>query len=586
MLPFILQFGILFLTIVLVSFLIKGLRQPIIIGYVFSGFVFSFFMKSINLDANAIYMFSELGITFLLFLMGLEFDLRSLKYLGKDIAISTLIQSAVFFGAAFGAASLFPLSLMQKIFFSILFMFSSTLLVAKWLEDRKESTLLQGKIILGTLILQDVIAIAILSAIGTIQEASTIKLFLAPLEGVFLIGLAYVMAKYVLPKPLAFASRFPELLFIFSLGICFFFVLIASLLDFSTTIGAFIAGVTLANTIFKTELLTRLKPLIIFFNMLFFVGLGFQMNTPLTKSMIWFIAAFSLLTLLVKPLINFLTFTMRGFDYKVSFLSAVYLSQLSEFDIIIISAAVSKGILPPESNGIAIILVLISMMISTYAIKYVKRLARIFRKTLAKLAAKGRGSKGKAEFLQISATILFFGYHELGQELYRKLANLGKKILVIENDPENVAKLYQQKIPCLYNSIHNEDFFDNIHFEHVELVVSNLMDREDTMKIIQKLKKSNSQGIAIVTAKNLRDSLILYEHKADYVVCPSYLNEQHVSVLLEDYTTDVNKVIEKKISDITKIRHIQEKSKAEDDSGFIDLKSLFSMLTKRPFKRD
>src|SRR3989338_7848416 len=127
MVEFIQQFGLLFLAVVAISFLVKLLRQPIIIGYVLAGLLFNLYLTPDNFNTGYIITLSELGITFLLFLMGLEFDLKSLKYLGKDILITTTIQSLIFFLLGYGVAALFDFTLMAKVYLGILFMFSSTL---------------------------------------------------------------------------------------------------------------------------------------------------------------------------------------------------------------------------------------------------------------------------------------------------------------------------------------------------------------------------------------------------------------------------------------------------------------------------
>src|SRR4030042_3664380 len=238
MLSFIQTFGILLIIIMLLSFIVKLLKQPIILGYVLSGLVFSFlFFEDTGINEQVI-IFSQLGITFLLFFMGLEFDFKSLKFLRKDIFIATLWQSIIFFAIAFGLASCFGFSLIEKVYLSILFMFSSTLLVAKWVADKKEMTSLHGKIIIGTLVIQDLFAIIILTALSVLKEESFTQILLVPLGGLVLALLAFLFARYFLNFPLRLGSKYPEFLFILSISVCFIFVEFALLLGYSSTIGA------------------------------------------------------------------------------------------------------------------------------------------------------------------------------------------------------------------------------------------------------------------------------------------------------------------------------------------------------------
>lgn len=573
MIDFIHQFGLLFLVVVACSFIIKLLRQPIIIGYVLSGIIFSIYFAQNNFDSEPIIIFSELGITFLLFLMGLEFDLKSLKYLGKDILISTSLQTIVFFALGYFLGLAFGFTSSMSVYLAIIFMFSSTLLVAKWLEDKKETNTLHGKITLGTLIIQDLFAIIALTIMNVAQEKSLINILFVPVKGVLLILLGIFLARYVLPKPLRFSSRYPELLFVFSLGVCFLFVEIAPLLGYSGTIGAFVAGVTLANTIYKSDILPRLKPLIIFFNMLFFVGLGFQMNFELDYSFFVLVLILAALGLLVKPLIIYLTLKNRGYDLKSAYLSGIHLAQFSEFGIIIVAQGVFTGTAGKEMTSLAILAVIFSMILSSYVIKYDRFFfshAEKYLRIIEPLFSRKR--KVHSSVMERSANIIFFGYYDLSKELYSKFETMGKKVVVVENDPENIELLRREKIPFLYNSVSNPEFFAHFPCDAAELVVSSILDMEENKNIIAHVKKMNPQAVLIVTAKNVRDSLALYEASADYVIYPLSVNEQHVSVLLEDYATDITKVISKKIAEIARLKEREKKQKeAIEKNKFLNI---------------
>ncbi len=504
--------------------------------------------------------------------MGLEFDLKSLKYLGKDVLISTSLQTVVFFAVGYFGGLAFGFTPSMSLYLAIIFMFSSTLLVAKWLEDKKETNTLHGKITLGTLIIQDLFAIIALTIMNVVQEKSLLSV-LFPIKGIILILVGIFLARFVLNKPLRFSSRYPELLFVFSLGICFLFVEIAPLLGYSETIGAFIAGVTLANTIYKSDILSRLKPLIIFFNMLFFVGLGFQMNLELDYSFFVLVLLLTAMGLLVKPMIIYFTLKNRGYDLKSAYFSSIHLAQFSEFGIIIVAQGVFTGAVGEEMTSLAILAVIFSMILSSYVIKYdrfffshAEKYLRIFERFFS------RKRKIHNTAMEQSANIIFFGYYDLSKELYSKFETMGKRVVVVENDPENIELLRKEKIPFLYNSISNPEFLAHFPCDAAELVVSSLLDVEENKNIIAHVKKMNPPAVLIVTAKNVRDSLALYEASADYVIYPLSVNEQHVSVLLEDYAADISKVIEKKIVEITRLKEREKRRKeAIGENKFLDI---------------
>lgn len=582
MVSFIESFGMLFLIIVLISLIIKLLKQPIIIAYVLAGLTFSLFVVSKDIDTRLLLDLSEIGITFLLFFMGLEFDFKSLKYMGKDILLSTSLQSIAFFGIGFFLTSLFNFPLTEKIYLSILFMFSSTLLVAKWIEDKKESSSLHGKIILGTLIIQDVLAIIAITILAIAKEGSLISLLITPLKGLALIGLGFFLSKYILNRLLKFSSRYPELLFILSLGICFLFVILAPILGYSTTIGAFIAGVTLANTIYKNDILIRVKPLIIFFNVLFFVGLGFQINLDLSKTQVAFLALLVLLTLVIRPLLTYLALRRAKYDIRTSFTSGLYLAQLSEFGIIIIAAGIASGAVGQHVNTLAILAVILTMILSSYYIRYDRKLFSIFEPLLKRFDKQVLSNQKQAEIPKAPYSIIFFGYYDLSKELILKFENIGKKILVIESSPEKISIMEKENIPYIYSSIYNHELFEELDYEKLELIVSNSIDKEDNKLIIKEVKSKKPEAVVILTAKNHRDALELYQEKADYVIYQSQLHEKQVSILLEEYTQDIYKVMNKKIEEISRIKEKEIKLQGlkKKNAKFIEIESFIKSLAK------
>ncbi len=562
MYSFINDFAILFLVVAAISFFVKLIKQPIIIAYIASGFIFSFFIGA-DAAGSQIMSMAELGITFLLFLMGLEFSLSSLKYLGKDIFIATSLQTIILFFVAFVPANLLGFSANESIYLAILFMFSSTLLVAKWVEDRKETSSLHGKMILGILVVQDIFAILILSVLNIFKETGMERIILVPLKGLILVAIAFIFARYLLNSLFRFALKYPELMFVLSLGVCFLFVGISPLLGYSTSIGAFIAGITLANTEYKNEILSRLKPLIIFFNMLFFVGMGFQLDTDFAPNAVSLIAIFLVLCFIAKPVAVYLTLKLRGYDLRTAFKAAISLSQFSEFGMIIIFVGIASGLVSAEISPIAILLIVATMAISSYLIKYESLLFRYCENSLKKIDVLFKSKKNEEESQNLKGyNILFFGYYDLGKEFFSRLEGRGKKILVIENDPQNIRLLKNEKIPFVYGSIYSPYFLDRVDFTNVEIAVSSLVNAEDNKLIIKTIKRNNPKAIIIATAKSVSNSLELYDTGADYVIYPSYLNEQNVSVLLEDYTSDINRIISKKIEDVAKLKEKEEKIKS------------------------
>ncbi|HLC88402.1 MAG TPA: cation:proton antiporter, partial [Candidatus Nanoarchaeia archaeon] len=454
---YIFNFALLFILLGLLAFVVKLLRQPIIISYVLAGLFFSLWVVQGSALGNQIILLADIGITFLLFLMGLEFDFKNIKFLGKKLVLLTAIQTALLFVVGFSISLFFHFTLLEAVYLALFFVFSSTLLVAKWVEDKKETATLHGRLIIGTLVVQDLLAIVSLTILSAVQKTTLLSILLIPLGGLALVAAAYLFVKYLLNRLLKFACRYPELLFVFSLGVCFLFTLLSVAVGYSPAIGAFIAGVALANSNYKTEIHSRLKPLVIFFNILFFVGMGFQLDLDLSLGLGLVILFFCLLNFMVKPLVLYVTVRRGGYDIKSSALLALHLSQFSEFGIILINVGLASGVIAPSLLTVTIMSLLASMIISSYFIKYDKFLFKHLEKFLLQLERFFRKSPEPAETSPglLDYNVLFFGYSGLGQEVSAKLNGLGKKVLFVENDPVHIEQLKKEQVNYLYNSLAN-----------------------------------------------------------------------------------------------------------------------------------
>lgn len=580
---FITNFGLLFLVIVAFSLVTKLFRQPIILGYVLSGVLFSFFAFTAGFDTEIIAVFGTLGITFLLFLIGLEFDLKGIVHFGKDVLLSTLLQAVVFFIFAYLLTLFFPFTVFERVYLSVLASLgASTLLVGKWLEDKKETSTLHGKIILGTLIVQDILAIIAITLLSLLSKPTFHQIILAPVLGALLIVIAIVMSRYLLNRILKFSSHYPELLFVVSIGVCFFFVTIAPFFGYSGTIGAFIGGVVIANTIYGHDISARLRPLVTFFNMLFFVGLGFQLDFGMQAQFFVFAALFILLFFIVKPVTIYLVLRWRGYDAKTAFIPGLYMTQFSEFGIVMFAAAGS--LIGADLSTIAIVTILSTMIVSSYFIKYAEEIY-VFSLPVLRYTDRWFVRPVKDDLASLSSyDVLFFGYHQLSQDLFKKFESAGRKILVIDNNPDNISLLKKQQIPHVFNAVSNFSFFERLDFSAVSLVVSSLQDAQENERIIMSLKKANPSAVAIMNAKSLKGALKLYDLGADYVIYPTLINEQYVSVLLEDYSTDIGKVVAKKALDIVSLKEKQALLDT-DRSSTLSIDDFVRSLELKTFKR-
>src|SRR3989338_4349609 len=209
----IIDIGIIIILATLIGYLARILKQPLIPAYIITGFILGPLVLGRISDFEVIKALSEIGIAFLLFIVGLEIDLRKLRNVGFVSFIAGLIQVIAVFALGYAAALFLGFSKLAAIYAGLVVAFSSTMVVIKLLSDRNQIDTLHGRLIIGLLIMQDVLVIFALSLLASVNQPSFTALFMAIFKGVILFGIVILFGKYVFPRLFKFSARSKELLF-------------------------------------------------------------------------------------------------------------------------------------------------------------------------------------------------------------------------------------------------------------------------------------------------------------------------------------------------------------------------------------
>ena len=306
-----LQVSVLLAVTVSIAFIIRLLRQPLMVAYIVAGIICGpMFLNIVQGGQETFEAFSQFGVVLLLFILGLSLDLNYLKKIGKTALIAGIGQ--VLFTFIFGFWILVGLqfSLASALYLAIAITFSSTIIIIKLLNDKKDTDTVYGRNTIGLMVVQDIIAIVIMLGIGIAKEPEQLlnSLIIFSLKAVFLTVLFIILSKYVLPKILKKISDSGEFIFIFTIAWCFLVASLVHLLGFSIEIGAIAAGLSLGSSTFQTQIISRIKPLRDFFIVIFFVILGSQMNLGNFDEIIIPGLILSIFILVGNPLILYLIF--------------------------------------------------------------------------------------------------------------------------------------------------------------------------------------------------------------------------------------------------------------------------------------
>jgi Kef-type K+ transport system membrane component KefB len=269
--PILFDIGFIIIFSAILAYFARFLRQPAIVAYVVAGVLIGPVGLGLITNLEEINLLAELGIVFLLFSVGLEIDFRKFKNVGLAALGGGALQITVTFLLGFAVAFAFGLNQILGIYIGLLLALSSTMIVTKIMVDRDELNTLHGRIMLGILLLQDILAVVALPLLSNIEMFITFE-FVASiiLRGIGLFAIAILLNKFFFPRILDYAAERHEILFITAIGNCFFFIGASYILEFSIAIGGFIAGLSMANFPYNIEIAGETHALRDFFAIIFF----------------------------------------------------------------------------------------------------------------------------------------------------------------------------------------------------------------------------------------------------------------------------------------------------------------------------
>lgn len=534
----------------LVSIIMKLIRQPLIIGHIITGIILGPFVLNFVQSTDTLIAFSEIGIAFLLFIVGLNLNVRTLKEIGS-VALMTGIGQVIFtFIIGYAICIMMGFSTIASLYISIALTFSSTIIIVKLLSDKNDLETLYGRIAIGFLLVQDFIAVVILMLLSSPFNGQTIAAALVyTIIKIVLIALAVLfLGNFVLPKVLHYMAKSQELLFLFGIAWAFALAVIMERIGFSIEIGALFAGISLASSPFHLGISSKLRPLRDFFIVLFFVLLGTQMNVSIGQGMIWAIPIFSLFILVGNPLIVMAIMGALGYRKRTSFQAGLTVAQISEFSLILVVLGMKLGHLSPEIVSIVTIVGIITMAGSTYMIMYSDKLYGFLSRYLGifeRKITKGEPSPAIGNF-----DIILFGYNRIGYSMVQSFKKLKKRFLIVDYNPDIIQMAVNNGLPYKFGDVSDSELIEELNLQNAKLVISTIPQLDINLFLIEKTKSKNKKTIIVMTSHQIDDAFKLYEAGADYVIMPHFLGGEHASALIENFGTNLGRFVKEKVKHI------------------------------------
>jgi len=531
-----------------ISYIISFLKQPTIIAYIVTGLIvgpLGFYRLQ---NGHTFEGLASIGITLLLFMVGLELDMGQLKKIGKTALYVGILQVVITTALGFIILRALNINMLAALFVAPALTFSSTIVVIKLLSEKKDLQSLYGKLVIGIFLTQDFFAILILICLSSFNSGQSSfygnlpiwqNILMALIRLLILLLVIFLLSKKVFPKILKTMERNDELQLIcalaWALGLSAFVSL--PFMGFSLEIGGFLAGLSLASSGLHYELSSRVKSIRDFFIIIFFIVLGSGLAIPHLGSIALPAVVLSLFVVIGNPLIVMVILGFFGYKPRTGFLAGVTVAQISEFSIILVALGSRMGHVTPEIVGLVTLIGIISISLSSYIISHGQVLYEKLKPLLKVFDFKKGSAERHASIVALKNHIVLVGAHRLGHHLVDSLKKQGAPFIIVDFNPEVVEKYIEEGVVAICGDIADTYIQEQANLESAKLIVSTIPDFNDNLILLSAVRKASVgrriKPKLIFIAQDEAEIKRLYQENIDYVISPHFMGGVHLAKILE-----------------------------------------------------
>jgi Kef-type K+ transport system membrane component KefB len=495
-------------------------------------------------DRDSIDTIANLGLTLLLFVIGLEVNLKSLLASGRTLVVTGALQVPVTLAAGCSAFLLIGLSGWSLVtgFYPALYLgvacaFSSTLLVVKYLQEHLKLDTVAGRLAVGLLIFQDIWAIVFLALQPSFANPSIAPIVMTFVGTGVLAVLATLVARVVLSRAFHIVARSPELVVTLALGWCFGVGLFGANLgaiahgaglslqiSVSMEMGALIAGATIATSPYAYEVVSRVVHLRDFFVTLFFVGLGMSIPVPESAGVVALAAIAAAVAILLRYLVFLPLLYSTGLDRRNSVSVSTKLAQVSEFCLVIAYLGTQLGHISGAHVSIVIFAFVITALITPLLFATSDRLYKRLRPLLDVVGIRSRGMRPEAESAEPPRLVLL-GFHRVGSALFADLERLHADILphtlIVDTNSLIHEEIRRRGAQVLYGDIASVEVLRHAGVDGAEVIVSTVPDEllkgTTNAQLVRQLRQLAPKAVIIANCTRVSQAAELRRAGADHV---------------------------------------------------------------------
>lgn len=533
---------------IVVLLLCYRLKIPEIVGLLFTGVIAGPSVLGIFRSTGDIEYFAEIGVVLLLFTIGLEFSFKQLLDVKKEFLIGGTLQVLLTFLAGFALTAVLGISLATAVLIGFLIALSSTAIVLRLLQEKDEVETPHGRIILGILIFQDIIAIPMMLLIPVLTGSSGNLLQSIPLllfEILIVIALVIVCTAWVVPKVLhrVASTRSSELFLLSVVVICLAMAWLTSSIGLSLALGAFLAGLIISESQYSNQALGNILPFRYVFTSIFFVSIGMLLDIQFLIGHPAIILAAVAAVLLIKAVVGGATTVVLGYPMRTVVLVGLALSQVGEFSFILSKIGLDGGLLTPDMYQFFLATSILTMGLSPFLLNMSLGISDLLCRLPLPERFKSDKCPTKVGKVVYKDHIVIIGFGLNGRNISRAAKSANIPYVIIEMNPDTVVREQRKGEPIHYGDGTNDTILEHANVPDARVVVIAISDATATRRMTTIIRKLNPTVHIIVRTRYLKEMKPLYELGASEVVPEEFETSVEIFArVLKKYLVPKNKI--------------------------------------------
>ena len=506
--------------------LLDRLKHPSIPAYILAGILITN-----QIDQATTLEFAQLGIIFLVFIYGLKLEPERLKTVARESLSTTVFTTFLIGVGSFLIGIALGLDNINAAYFSLAATISSSLVGLELIEKDIQAGMLHGRLAESIHLTQDAIAILFILLTSAITSGEFITSMTA---GIAVLGTAILIREHVLEYAAEFVERSQELTMLISLATLAGFIGITEIINLSTIIGSFAAGICLAKFPYNIESLDTIKPLKDFFSAVTFVSLGTLIVVP-SLSTIVLSAILIVITLALKPLLTAFYLIQTGYDQRTAYLTGFSLDQISEFALIIgIQAFIVGTMVRPLFDSIVIAATL-TMIISSYTNRHEEKVYRFLSK-IFEIEDNKKRIEDRSRIGDVRDHIIVVGYGTQGKRIVETLEEEKEEFVLIENDPEKITEAKEHVDNYVFGDALDSKTWSIAEMEKADLIISTV----PSIKISRKILALDTETDRILRTPEIKEAAELMNNGAYFVDVPDVIAADQLVDHIHQVKQDIN----------------------------------------------